>query len=166
MALPLPNEARTGGGTAHRERAQNLYNYYVAIAKLAKEIQRENFFINLYSLSELDRHAWLFISETVFMPFDDKVRHAVEGRFKRDGATWGSHTLMEADFLSLRTACEALRTAVGSVPEISDPAAGVLHYTRGQNGDLTENYRQINKPHSIETQISAVVNLFEAEGAP
>lgn len=166
MALPLPNEARTGGGTAHRSLAQNLYDYYVAIAKLSKEIQGENFSINLYSLSELDRNAWLFINETAFIPFDEKVRHAIEDRFKKDGATWASHTLMEADFTSLKTACEALRTAVNQVPEMSDPAAGVLHYTRSQTGDLTENYRQINKPHSVETQISAVVNLFEAEGAP
>lgn len=166
MALPLPNEARTGGGTAHRDTAQNLYTYYVLIAKLSKEIQRENFFINLYSLSELDRAGQLFMAETATMPLADKVRHAVEDRFKRDGATWASHAAMETDFSTLRSALVLLNSAVQAMPEISDPQDGVLYHVRGQDGALTENFRQVNKPNSIETQINAVANLFEAEGAP
>ena len=169
MALPLPNEARTGGATAHRHTAQNLYNYYVAIAKLSKEIQRENNTINLYSLSELDRNGQLFMAETATLPLADKVRHSLEHRFKSYGVSWASHTAMETDFSTLRNTLILLNAAVDAMPEISDPATGVLYQVRGQDGALTENARTVNKatpPGNIENAVDLVANLFEAEGAP
>ena len=169
MALPLPNEARTGGGAAHRDTAQKLYSYYVMIAKLSKEIQREANVIDLYKLSELDRAGQLFMAEITASTLEEKRRNAIEHYFRFNGVTWPLHTTMEEDFWTLRNALNLLSWAVQQVPEMSDPAAGVIHYTRSPDGGLTENSRQVNKaipPGDIENAVNLVANQFEAEGAP
>ena len=169
MALPLPNEARTGGGTAHSNTAQNLYTYYAWIARLSKEIQRENFTINLHTLSELDRIGQLFMAEITASTLEEKRRNAIEHHFRSNGVSWPLHTNMEADFWTLRNTLVLFNAAVNAMPEMSDPQNGVLYHVRGQDGTLTENFRTVNKatpPGDIENAIDLVANLFEAEGAP
>lgn len=169
MALPLPNEARTGAPTAHSNTAENLYNSYTWIAKLSKEIQRENNTINLHTLNELDRMGQLFMAEITTATLEEKKRNAIEHHFRNNGVTWPLHTNMEADFWTLRNTLVLLNGAVNELPEISDPQTGVVHYTRSSDGTLNENFRTINKaiPQlTIENAVDLVANLFEAEGAP